>query len=288
MDCLTAQQLIEAARPDADDLSLPELQPAAAHLRECRVCSGAWQAMQLRDLGIARAMQDVAVPDGLEQRLLSQLGLLEEDGAATSSKSSAPLSHPACGERQPDVAGVRPSGRVASRLGRRGVTAALCLVTASLLVGMGLWTWLSVGPEVSLAELQQAVPQNLTGMPPFDGNFRSQLPSEFRDRSGLRVSPSPRGLSLPERPRDAAALYAFVVQQPGGGRVGGLVLAVPADRVNLGDRTLASSLAAAAEESIGDRAVAVWADESHVYMCFVGREHGSLREVKQALTISVT
>ncbi|GEM_PF-5675076 len=73
MNCMIAQRIIEACRLSGDDLNLPELAPAAAHLEECPDCLSHFRQRQATDARIAAVMQDVPIPDGLRGRVETRL-----------------------------------------------------------------------------------------------------------------------------------------------------------------------------------------------------------------------
>ena len=66
-------QMIDAARPASDDLTLPEFARAAALNRENPQVRAVSQRSQRLDLAIGDALQDLPVPAGAVERLLSAL-----------------------------------------------------------------------------------------------------------------------------------------------------------------------------------------------------------------------
>jgi hypothetical protein len=69
MDCQTALEFLDCVRPDSDDLDLPEIADARAHLESCDACQEAFASMQSFDRAVADVVQDVAVPSKLRSAL---------------------------------------------------------------------------------------------------------------------------------------------------------------------------------------------------------------------------
>ena len=94
MDCRTTQQHLElgAAWQEACDASLRD--EVSTHLEECRGCSEVVEARSKFDRRIAGAMVDVPIPEGLLDRILSNLPVPTVDEA--SNLEAAPS-----GEREP-------------------------------------------------------------------------------------------------------------------------------------------------------------------------------------------
>jgi hypothetical protein len=73
MDCRTARQLLEFARPIRPELEGEELEELQLHLAECPECGPLARAERQADEHLGRAMLDVPVPKGLHDRLCAQL-----------------------------------------------------------------------------------------------------------------------------------------------------------------------------------------------------------------------
>jgi hypothetical protein len=121
-------ELLDACRPDSGDLQRPEMRA----LRERMAQDPAWQAIfdrsQALDRQIRTAMQEVPIPEGLEQQLLASLGLVP----AVASESS-----------------VEPAGTPSPPPARRGrwwQTVALA-VALSLALGVAWRPWWSSEPR---------------------------------------------------------------------------------------------------------------------------------------------
>ncbi|MGZ0167837.1 MAG: hypothetical protein ACKVII_28295 [Planctomycetales bacterium] len=69
MDCQTALEILDCVRPDSDDLDLPEMADARAHLESCDACQESFASMQSFDRAVADVVQDVDVPSRLRSAL---------------------------------------------------------------------------------------------------------------------------------------------------------------------------------------------------------------------------
>jgi hypothetical protein len=73
MDCKTARNLLDFARPQANDLDLADLAALEGHLAVCADCDGVARAERQLDEHIGKAVRDVPIPAGLKDRLLTRL-----------------------------------------------------------------------------------------------------------------------------------------------------------------------------------------------------------------------
>jgi len=69
MDCQTALEILDCVRPDSDDLDLPEMADARAHLESCDACQETFASMQSFDRAVVDVVQDVDVPSRLRSAL---------------------------------------------------------------------------------------------------------------------------------------------------------------------------------------------------------------------------
>jgi hypothetical protein len=69
MDCKHARMLLEVAHPIATELEASEKAALAAHLAECPDCGCMAEAEHRVDERLGAAMRDVALPEGLRQRI---------------------------------------------------------------------------------------------------------------------------------------------------------------------------------------------------------------------------
>jgi hypothetical protein len=101
MDCETARQWLEACRDDSDHAEALPL-GVAEHVQLCTACREAQQAIAVVDGWIGARIRNVAVPDGLKQRLLERVAAADPATVQT----AVP---PDGAEPKPDA--VAPSGR---------------------------------------------------------------------------------------------------------------------------------------------------------------------------------
>jgi putative zinc finger protein len=73
VDCKTARQFLDFARPRRPELDAAELEELEAHLAECPDCGPLAQAERQMDSRLAQAMQTVPVPADLRGRVLNRL-----------------------------------------------------------------------------------------------------------------------------------------------------------------------------------------------------------------------
>jgi Protein of unknown function (DUF3379) len=73
MDCKTARQMLDFARPRRPELESADLDALESHLADCPECGPFVQAERQMDNRISRAMQSVPIPEDLHDRLLTKL-----------------------------------------------------------------------------------------------------------------------------------------------------------------------------------------------------------------------
>jgi hypothetical protein len=73
MDCKTARQLLDFARPQARELEPDEAGELESHLDRCADCHGAASRQRQLDDCLGRAMRLVEVPAGLRDQILTRL-----------------------------------------------------------------------------------------------------------------------------------------------------------------------------------------------------------------------
>src|SRR5262245_38080428 len=73
MDCKTARQMLDFARPRRPELESVDLEALESHLADCPECGPLAQAERQIDNRISRAMQAVPIPEGLQSRLMTKL-----------------------------------------------------------------------------------------------------------------------------------------------------------------------------------------------------------------------
>ena len=73
MDCQAALEFLDCVRTNSDDLDLPEMADARAHLDSCDTCQQSFAEMQSFDRAVTNVVQNVDVPLGLRSSLLETL-----------------------------------------------------------------------------------------------------------------------------------------------------------------------------------------------------------------------
>jgi hypothetical protein len=73
MDCKTARLLLDFFRPQAPDLAADDARDLERHLSGCPDCHALTRAERDADAALSKAMRDVAVPEGLRDRLVGRL-----------------------------------------------------------------------------------------------------------------------------------------------------------------------------------------------------------------------
>jgi hypothetical protein len=246
MDPRLAERL-DAVRPDSDDLSEPDMAAVRDALARDEALRADARRRQAWDRGIAAALHDVPVPDGLRDRLITRL-------------APAPVTAP------PPAAPPRPA-----KLTRRNALGLVAGLAAGLAAAAVYWTVAGPTDPVSVAELQLAAAS--PGQTPFHGDFEPHLPDAWRRR--LAVSERPVGL-LRQRGRDRAAAWTFSL-----GRFTGVLVALPADRVTV--PPAATSLQSADYDILPGAQTAAWTDHGVVYVCRFEGHIGDLARVLEPL-----
>lgn len=213
MDCQHARQTLDASRPRRRDWSEPELRAAAAHATDCESCRILLAERERFDDALAKVLQDVEVPSGLQERLLAALAA--------------------------DRARVIPAPHVPPLHRRRWWRWAAVCASLCLLVFAGWWWAVSSPKPLSMEDVfatlsaraleWQITTATSTAVAPagphaFDGSFEVSLPDTvWRDAVGTS---SAGGLDLDGRPGHEAACYRFAA-----GRVAGVLVILPRSRV---------------------------------------------------------
>jgi len=242
MDCQTARQLIEMLAEGAEDWRSAEGESVQEHLTECALCQSVAADIGGWDRRLQAVMVAVPVPNGLRDRLLSQLV-----------KSASP---PA----------VHSASHFPAQGSFRRIAAGLSL---SLAVVAGIAFWMSQPAQLQMASIQDSAVEQLQNRPPdelsqFDGSFVA----EIVDAKWSKVCTSPPvGLNLDGRSGHDVA--AFRVNIPSLRFRGWLVL-IPVSRI--------SDLPVTSVPTMGSYArTAAWNDGKYVFVCL--SEQGSLQSL---------
>lgn len=198
MDCQTARQWIDLLPASSRDWESAEGALVRDHLASCSLCREVTDDLLEFDGRVAALLPEVAIPEGLRDRVLAQL------------QKAAPRVEAA------------PAGRKwASRLVSLGLT---------LMVAVGGWYWATRPAQMSTARLGDSAAEVLLGATPpqvaFDGSFRAQI----SDPRWQRVAASqPVGWDLDGRAgHDVAAFRVNIASL----RFRGWLVMIPVSRVS--------------------------------------------------------
>jgi hypothetical protein len=275
MNCRDAREQLDAARPGPADRERSEFAAAMRHVAECAGCRDVVRDRERFDRHVGRVMQNVAVPAGLQSRILESLRVAAD--AATNGERELPSS-------------ASPRGRLRTR---RWILAAASAVAATLLAALAVRFWPSSSqpePQLTLADLRQRVTlTHLSDLEPFDGNFASKPPGGIWDRPEIQIDGRARG-DLPDaNGYHRVALYEF---RAGNGRdaVHGVLLAIPKRRLDdPPSRTM--PLFEDRAENYARRPFGrtyhsfAWQTDEYVYVCFIPKDvdENSLRMLQQVV-----
>lgn len=283
----------------AADSEQPGLSEALAHVRQHPDCAAILRQRQQFDVRIAQAMQDVAVPDGLKERLL---GALAGAGRSSLDERSAESSDVAAavsgdmpgtehsGQQPVDESPAMPAAEPARKRFSRRVWIRASLATLAG-VAVVLFGWLlrpTAVPSFTMEEIVQRAPwkpAELAALPDFDQSFAAELPLEWQ-YGRMAIAPA-RGAALTTEP-DAdsphtLAAYAFRMPLSRRPAVTGTLLVLPLSAVSNLPAARSFQSGGYARTTGGDGAVKVWRSESHVYVCLVHGGVDALEQLQRAL-----
>jgi hypothetical protein len=264
MDCQTALEFLDCVRPDSDDLDLPELADARAHLESCDACQETFAKNQSFDRAVMDVVQDVDVPDGLRSSLLDQ-------SARDVSAESDSLT----------VDDRRPGANNSRRRTVLRVVSAACL----LMLGAAAWLWQSQPFQFTQRELLDQLPIDLSVTDQFDKGFELALPAPWTVNPRLRVGREFRGINLDGKAGHDAAVATFRYSPSRNAPINGILAAIPASRVNPLPESISFAQADAQYISKDGRLVAaVWRERDTVYVCLVLGSAADLERIQRNLS----
>lgn len=156
MDCHQAQAQLNFTTRGKDAPAGPDWQAAQRHLGECEACRLALDSQRRFDLQVSRAMVDVAVPQGLAERLRSAVAATTEEAASGTGVAA-------------ESASVRPKAMTSARASRFRTGRRVALGIVATLIPLLVWTLLvprtHVLNEVSVRELGKLNLDALTADP---------------------------------------------------------------------------------------------------------------------------
>jgi hypothetical protein len=190
-------EAMESCRPDSDDLFDPALAPLVEVLTLDADLADCFQRQQHADAAVASAFRDVAVPDGLAERLLGRLAEARKEGTVPISASATMGLSP--------LRGVGPTAEIALRglapaaaatataadrqrrfLSRRWWTAAAAALSTAAVLLTAAWVWVEIRHRAAytpLAVLDEAT-EFFSGESPRTGS----KPGEVSPPGGYPIS----------------------------------------------------------------------------------------------------
>lgn len=271
MDCQTALEHLDCVRPDSDDLDLPEMAAARAHLESCDACQESFAERQNFDRAVTSVVQDFDVPEGLRS------SLLEASLSETSVEPSANADHP--------TAEVTTDNQIAANSRRRKLRVAVSAACAFML-GVGVWLSQPQPVQFAAAKLPELLPIDLSETEKFDTGFEFALPAPWAANRRLQVGREFRGIDLDEDPGHDAAVAIFRYSPSRNAPISGILAAIPASRVEPSPSS--ASFAQADSQYIqkdGRRPVAaVWQEGDMVYVCLVLGSAADLEQIQRNLS----
>ncbi len=303
MDCREIQQLLEAVRPDTDDLLLPEITVAEQHLASCLDCQEAFQKISSFDRIFGAAIRNVSLPVGLNQRVLAAVALqsvpsespaigdaVENSsdfsrtennvaGDVSAADSNTESVHLTSGESDIVPAPARPVSR------RRAMQWIAATSAALLLSVSAFWLWPTKWQQSPIEELLSgfgAQADNLQN--PFDKNFAASLPQDGWDSRQLRLE-GPFGYTdaVHKSTADLGAIYQFRLMLSPGNTLSGRLLVIPASRISNPPPASSMLEVAAVSSTDGNYSSAAWSEGDLVFICVVDGHAGNFSALQRAL-----
>lgn len=271
MDCQTALEHLDCVRPDSDDLDLPEMADARAHLESCDACQETFATNQSFDRAVIDVVQDVDVPEGLRS------SLLEISVGKTSVESPAAADKPTT-----EVAIEKETAANSRRRKLRIAVSAAC----ALMLGVGVWLSQPQPVQFTAAKLPELLPIDLSETEKFDSGFELVLPAPWTANPRLRVGREFRGIDLDDDPGHDAAVAIFRYSPSRNAPISGILAAIPASRVAPLPKSSSFALADSRYIQIDGRrpVAAVWRERDTVYVCLVLGSAADLEQIQRNLS----
>jgi hypothetical protein len=265
MDCRTALEILEVARPDSGDLADPELAEAAAHIESHAECKSEFLRRQQLDREIGTAMRDIPVPHDLQTRLLAQLAERSETADVVEAVAT-------------------PAAKPKAALRRRSWMRLVVGTAASLAIGIIGWQLFSGSPQhvdtVQLAASIVGQDPNFNELTEFVGDD-SALPADWESiPKGLAID-GPK--SYPHQQVDGAkfaiAMYQFRFTSRRRTPVTGYLLVLPVDSVN----PVPTKTSLLAPPGNSTTTSVSWTDGEFVYVCVIPARGDHIDELVRLL-----
>tara|TARA_R110002072_G_scaffold303123_1_gene494649 strand:+ start:53637 stop:54455 length:819 start_codon:yes stop_codon:yes gene_type:complete len=268
MDCQTALEFLDCVRPDSDDLDLPEMADARAHLESCDACQEAFASMQSFDRAVVEVVQDVDVPAGLRSALLDR----------SAQKASAATDDTPAGNNE--------SGTLSSGVSRRRMIKAAVSVVSALMIGVAGWLWQSQPVQFTEAELLERLPIDLSANMKFDTGFEFALPGPWVGNRQVKVASEILGVDLDDKAGHDAAVTVFRFSRSRNAPIAGILAAIPASRVAPlpGSGSFSQTDAQYIPRAGRELTAAVWREHDTVYVCLVLGSAADLEQIQRNLS----
>ena len=251
---------IEACRPGSDDVASPEMADVARQIEQNPQARALYENVQKWDAAVGAKMEDIDVPQGLQDRILERL----RSAAGSTVEALNVASHPL--DVEPAVQIAPPPEPVSRRsrrhYSRRQWLAGFAAIAACVLVAAFLSVWLPSDSEVPMEDIADGWSQQLAA----NWQQTEQPPREFAVPGAITAAPvgwqwlakhAAHGVAyqLQDRAGTTAILYVARLSRTG------LPLAPPA----------------APQSNTGGKAVGYWRSGDMVYVLVVPGDERSYR-----------
>lgn len=254
MNCASILEQLDCVRPHSNDLSLPEFAEARAHLDACAACRDEFARRQRFDSAVVDVMQNVPVPTEYVASLIAKL--------ATDARLLAPAT-------------ANSETPVRSRRWR------VVVLTACLLVVLGVVFWPSHSNELAVGEVLARLTINESRLERFDGSFKAPLPFEW---SAISIDSRAFGQDLDGVSGHEVVMQRFQFETRRGHVVQGMLVTLPAKRVSpppAADRFATASPRYPTFEGQPFAAVA-WQEGQWIYLCLIPNQPGDLELLQRS------
>jgi hypothetical protein len=244
MNCLTARQILELARPD--EVGGREVEEAVRHIGDCPPCETAVRRQEQLDARLGELCRDVPVPAGLKESLLVRLDAAPHSEAV------------AAGPAAPMAAVKTPLRSRRQWLGAISLAAACVVIT-----GLGVWSlwpspdWINLDEVTSLVSTAELEPAQLGEFARFRNGLAPKAPDTMI---------TPPLVQPPRRLGDDVAVYFFTIPLRRVTLAGRLVV-IPINRVKPDDIPSATSFTEGLITYKAGFCTTAWVEGDFVYVC---------------------